>query len=291
MNQTEGSSTRNTAGAATGAAGISRARLQRLLDDPEALLWRHIGRPIKIDRGSLLVRAELAMAEKTIPVAYKRCGPRSVWKALCSLFRPSEARRDWNRARELVARGISTARPIVAIEPSLWCLNRQSYLATEWIESVENLHLFAWRLAEDPLPQRLRRAAICAESLGRLVGRMHARGISHRDLKGSNLLVRQQDDNLGDWPTVTYLIDMGGVRVIRRNPLRRTAGRHAADLARLAVSIEAHPWVTRSICLRFIQAYQAELPKPLPWKDLWRRVADRSRRLVEKKRRRGRPVL
>ncbi len=33
----------------------------------------------------------------------------------------------------------------------------------------------------------------------------------------------------------------------------------AADLARLAVSIQAHPWISRTIACRFLRAYQRQI--------------------------------
>jgi len=282
-------------GRAVVAPDVPQPQIEALCRDPAELLWGNIGRPVKIDRTSLMVRADLALPERTLHVAYKRYLPRNGWKTLCSLLRPSEVWRDWTTAHELVARGIPTATPVAVVTPS-WCqLDRRGYLATEWIKSTENLHMFAWRLAELPVGQRLRRAAVCAESLGRLIGKMHAQHISHRDLKGSNLLVKQ-DDVAGSWPTETYIVDMKGVRVFGRRTVRRAVARRVSDLARLAASIEAHPWVSFTVRLRFIRAYHVELGRVelnshLTWKHLWQAVAGRSRQLVEKKRRRGKPVL
>jgi tRNA A-37 threonylcarbamoyl transferase component Bud32 len=234
------------------------------------------------------VEADLQLREGLIHVAYKQYRPRNWWKSLCSLCRRSRARRNWHLARALMARGIATARPVAICETRRSRFFRPSYLATEWIESGENLHLYGWRLAGRPLRQRLRDAAGCAESLGRLVGQMHAERISHRDLKGANLLVVQPAGPQGHGRTATYLIDLDGLRFRRRlSPARR-----AADMARLAVGLEAHPWVTRSLCCRFLRAYIAQLPPGrVAFKTLWRAVAARSRRMARRMRRRGEEVL
>ncbi len=284
-------------GKAAATGGLSQSRLEDLLNDPEALLWQYIDHPVKIDHGGLIVRAELALAQGPVAVAFKRYRPRSSWKAFCSLFRPSAARRDWSRADGLLARRIPTARPLAMVEPSLFRRNRRSYLATQWIESAENLHLFGWRLADCPMRQRLSRAAVCAESLGRLIGKMHGQGISHHDLKPANLLVVQTPEPPSDWQTTTYLVDMGGIRVARRPTRTIAAASRARDLARLAAGIEAHAWVSHAIRLRFLRAYEHELaserklPGPTSWKVLWRDVAARSRRILKRKSRRGKPVL
>jgi tRNA A-37 threonylcarbamoyl transferase component Bud32 len=159
----------------------------------------------------------------------------------------------------------------------------ESYLATQWIDGAENLHLYGWRLAGVGADERIRRARACAESLGKLVGRMHAGGISHGDLKASNVLVVERAGGIE-----TYLIDAEDVRIARRLVHRR----QVRDLARLATSIAAHPWVTRSILCRFLRSYLRQLrPASIDWKRLWQEVTRRTRRLIDRKRRRGSSIL
>ena len=268
---------------AFGTHGLPQTDLKRLLADPAALLWRNLHRPVKIGHGSLMVEAELPISGVLVHVAYKQYRPRNWWKSLCNGFRRGRAEWAWRLGHDLLARGIPTARPLAMCRPRGPWFFRTSYLATEWIERAENLHLFFWRLAARPIDQRLRSAARCAESLGHLVGRMHASQIAHRDLKGANLLVARRGDRLA-----TYLVDVDGVRFCKRlSPTRR-----AANLARLAAGIEAHPWVTRTVCRRFLRAYASHFPRgTISWKPLWRRVSARSRHMVRRKRRGGQQVL
>ena len=202
---------RTPAGTAYGAGGLPAAELTRLLAHPEALVWRHLDRPVKLSHESLLVEAELPLAAGPALVAYKQFRPRGWWKTVCGRFRRSRARRGWELGRALLARGIATPRPLAACEPRKPWFFRTSYLATEWIAGGENLHLFGWRLADYPAPQRLRLACRCAINLGRLLGRMHAAGVVHRDLKAANLLAAQTHDNVA-----VYLVDLDGVRIGQR---------------------------------------------------------------------------
>jgi hypothetical protein len=97
------------------------------------------------------------------------------------------------------------------------------------------------------------------------------------------VLVVEQGDEVQ-----TYLIDAEDVRITRR----LSWWQRARDLARLATSLRAHPWVTRTILCRFLRAYAGQfLPGSVCWKRLWRQVARRSGRIAGRKRRRGEEVL
>ena len=287
---------------------LPRAELDKLLDCPDALLWSNLDRPVKLGHSSVMVRAALRLDDGPQAVAYKRTRAKNRAKAFLNLFRSSRAMRGWRLGHALLARGIATPRPIVVCEPGLanrlsisqaW-QERAAYLATQWVDGAENLHLWAWALSERPPHARMKLAAECALSLGRLVGRMHARQISHGDLKGSNVLVvdRRTTDKaeMPDTPEMpdapemldTLLIDLDGVRIHKRL-LRK---RRVADLMRLATSVAGHPWVNNSLRRRFLAAYAAEFPRgAVCWKTLWREVARKSGKLIAKKRKRGDAIL
>ena len=262
---------------------FARAELTQLLYDPDALLTKNLSRPVKLERGSLIVQAELPLKERETRVIYKRYRPWNWQKALLGKLRPGRALRGWYLGHALLQRRIATARPVAVCDLRRPWYRCQSYLAIEWVEGSENLHLYAWKLAGENAEERFRRAAQCAHSLGALIGRMHARQVTHGDLKGSNLLVVEKDAGVQ-----TYLVDTDGVRIADR----LTPRQRAVDLARLAVSVEAHPWVSRTVHLRFLRAYAREFaPQEVPWKSLWYDVSRRSRQITRRKKRRGEPVL
>ena len=283
MSPTNDQLLRTASGTAIGIDGMGQSQLRRLAESPTDLLWQNFARPVKIGRSSLIVEAELPLGGRSVHVAYKRYCPRNWWKALCGLLRRSRALHGWHAARLLLAHDVATARPVAVAHGRGWRSRGVSYLATEWIAHAENLHQFGWRLAGCASQVRLRQAARCAESLGRLIGRMHAARIANRDLKGTNILVVQSEADLR-----TYLIDLDGVnRYESLSPARR-----AANLARLAAGLEAHRWVTPAVCRRFLRAYAEEFPPhAIRWKPLWRDVAARAARLVLHKRRCGKPLL
>lgn len=270
-------------GSAYGIRGLPKDDLARLLSNPEQLLWRNLERPVKLGHSSLAVEAEIEVDGRPTRVLYKRFRARSGLRGLLAQMCGTRAVRAWYSGHALLERNIPTARPVAACEISLPGRRRQGYLATEWIEGAENLHLFGWRLASRPPKERFRRAAECAESLGEMLGRMHSRQIVHGDLKGGNLLVVDRNQQLQ-----TYVIDADDVRIQRRlAPADR-----ASDLARLVTSLSAHPWVSRTVGCRFFRAYSRQFPRgEVDWKWLWRDSVRRSLRLIERKHRRREPVL
>ena len=262
---------------------FARAELIQLLHDPDALLTKNLSRPVKLDRGILIVQADLPLKEGQTRVIYKRYGPRNWKKALVGKLRPGRALRGWYLGHALLRRRIATARPIAVCDLRKPWYRCQSYLAIEWIEGSENLHLYAWKLAGEDVDERFRRVVQSAESLGTLIGRMHARQVTHGDLKASNILVVEKDAGVE-----TYLVDTDDVRISDRLAPRQ----RAVDLARLAVSIEAHAWVSPTVHLRFLRAYAREFaPQEVSWKSLWHDVSRRSRKITRRKKRRGDPLL
>ena len=139
----------------------------------------------------------------------------------------------------MLARGIATAEPLLLCQPRSLLERGSGYLATRWIEGSTNLHLYLWDLARRAPAERRRRMRQLAVTLGRLLGRLHARGAMNRDLKALNLVVVEQPDQVA-----AYLVDVDAVRFCRRVSDRS----RAIDLARLATrNLDMHAWATRAV--------------------------------------------
>jgi tRNA A-37 threonylcarbamoyl transferase component Bud32 len=261
------------------------ADLQRLLADPARPIHEHRHAPRKLSHSSLVIEARLPLADGPATVAYKRSRDKSWWKAALGRLRAlahlpgGRARRGWQLGHALLERGIATPRPLAMIMPGAG--RGESFLATAWIDGALDLHQFAWRLAGLPAAERRHRTRQAAASLGKLIGRMHHWRISHRDLKGCNLLLVERPDGVAAW-----LIDLDAVRIGRW----LSADGRARDLARLAASALAHDWLTATDRLRFLRVYLRELDQPGDWRPLWRDVARRCGTLVRSMRRRGQPL-
>jgi tRNA A-37 threonylcarbamoyl transferase component Bud32 len=269
-------------GAGYAVRDLARRDLAALLDDPDRPMTAPGSQIIKESLGSYVVRTQFVLDGRATTAAYKRARYRSWRKALLAVFRRSRSLRAWHLGHALRERGIDIARPVCVCEPHSGWLRWQSYLATQWIDG-DHLHDFLRRAQASSPDQRRRMTRDCAIVVGRLLGRMHAWNIGHRDLKAANLMLAQGQGRLS-----AYLIDLDGVRVVRRLSERR----RARNLARLATSMEAHPWVTRSDKLRLLRAYLAVSPlDERDWKWFWRQAARRSRALTSDMRASGREVL
>ena len=263
-------------------------KLIQLLETPGQLLEANLHRPHKLSHRSVVVQADLELDDGPTLVAYKRVRPRNWWKTLLHYFRRNPAMEAWYYGHALLLRGIATARPLAVVKRSRLGLPAEGYLATQWIEGASNLHVYAWQLSRRPMAERSRRARQVADSLGRLLGRMHSWHVSHRDLKGCNILVVERPDSVA-----CYLIDADSVRISRH----LSAFFRAYNLGRLATSLEAHAWVTRGDRLRFFRAYLSELHRrdprawPANWKQGWHSVARATRHIVRRLTRGGREVV
>jgi tRNA A-37 threonylcarbamoyl transferase component Bud32 len=180
--------------------------------------------------------------------------------AFKDLFRPSRARRVWITANGLQMRGICTARPIAYVERRRFRVLLESYLITEGVGGVGLLEM-SRRFAESGA-SFLKKRRLVGEIAG-LVRRLHERGVSHRDLKGQNILIREEDP--GRFAAV--LVDLDGVRLGRIGWRRRVR-----DLARLARSFRDQSAVTRTDHVRFLRTYLGRAEQS-SWRRLWHRVA------------------
>jgi len=268
-------------GTAHAVRDLSADELRRTLNAPDRLLAARFDRPIKLSHTSVVVESEVTLAGQAMPVALKRCRSKTWWKGLLTHVRGTKARLAWYRGQALLSRRINTARPLAIVESRRAAFMREGFAITAWIDGATNLHLYGWELATRDRQERHRRARQLAVSLGQLIGRLHLWRISHRDLKGCNLLAAERPDDVE-----TYLIDLDGLK------LRRwfTPQARWRDLARLAASCQAHPWISHSDRLRFLRAYfrvQEDPAMRREWKRWWREIDVRATRVTKRLAQRG----
>jgi serine/threonine protein kinase len=275
-----------------------RDGLIRLIDAPELPFRAHTRDIVKADRCAVVVRAEMPVGGRMQSVAYKQVRRRGLWKRLTGLLGGNRTLRAWRMGHRLAALGVTTSRPVAVVVPPWIRPGRPSYLTTEWVAGA-NLTQFADGLERLEPRRRQRRLHAAAAALGELLGRMHAAGVSHRDLKAGNLfLVRDEghgrkgrgarDEGREDSESLrAVVIDLDGAAVWPWVPMWL----RVRNLGRFAFACETSFPLSHSVRRRFLAAYLRAAGRPAgEWKSLWARVGRRSRSVARRKRHPCRPA-
>ena len=169
---------------------------------------------------------------------YRVRGKSERWKYA---FLPSRAAREWRALTELESAGFPTPRPIAMFEERDGRWLREAGLVMELLEEVYPVPdlVFADPSGEPARDELLR-------SCGRLVARLHHKGIGHPDLHLGNFLGNPDDS------TDVRLVDLHAVHHLSvvRSPRRRS------DLAKLIHSLGGD--IDRHSVRQVIEAYLAE---------------------------------
>jgi tRNA A-37 threonylcarbamoyl transferase component Bud32 len=265
-------------------ADLDSAVLAALLDDPDEPFRRPGIRFLKNSRSSKVVEFDVPVAGRVERAVYKRFEVKSRTGPWLSLLRQTPALRSWAHGHALRERCLSTARPLAVLHRRRAGLLCRGYLLTLKISDAVELPGFLDRRLSLPCRERLAGIRPLIDQIARFVRHMHRRGVSHRDLKGPNLLISQPEQK---HPAEVCVIDLVGVTLTRR--LRRE--RRVQNLARLNASVGNHPSLTRTDLVRFLRVYlQWGIKGKSGWKDWWREIAAATRAKQERNARNGRPL-
>lgn len=234
--------------------------------------WNEIVQPLFQDPGALFTRPGVRLFKNNprrttaglIPSSsgslfVKRYNYRGVIYALKDLFRSSRARRVWIVANGLRRREIQTPFPYAYLERCRFGVALQGYLISEGVEGL-GLHESFCRLRESG--DWIRRKRQLVRDVAALVRTLHERGVSHRDLKEQNILVREEASGR----LSPLLLDLDGVRFICVGWRQR-----AREVARLARAFPDRSALSDTDRVRFLHAYLGPKHQHL-WKDLWHQI-------------------
>ena len=153
-----------------------------------------------------------------LSVVIKRVRCLSLMHGVGSLFTGAAAQQSLRGALILRRKGFDTPTPIAAIESRVWNLPRVSYYVAAEITDGNSLRVFWQRtLPAFPRVATLGKRMQVLRDVAGLLHRLHANGIFHRDLKGSNVLLREDELNQS---RQYCLVDVGEVR--ERHSVPRT---------------------------------------------------------------------
>ena len=139
---------------------------------------------------------------------------RSACDFIKHLVRASRARRAFKAALMLEKNGFETPAVIAMGECKASFFDRGNFLVTLEVENAKQIYQFIPESMENFTKEQLQDKRELIRAFGRTVGRMHARGIFHGDLKVVNVLARQEKSG---WRF--FFIDNERTKKFRRLPV------------------------------------------------------------------------
>lgn len=188
---------------------------------------------------SSVSRVTLRTRHGALDVAVKWNHPRGLRGILSDALAGSRAARAASGARRLARIGIPHPETVAIAERRVLGLVTQSFLLNRFLDDAAPLPARMPALRRD----RRRRRAL-ADHLGETLGRLHAAGLDHSDLKHSNLLVGA-DDRIA-------LLDLDTLEPPRA-PGWRQRVRALGQLE--AYAVDLYPWLPRTERTRFLRGY------------------------------------
>jgi tRNA A-37 threonylcarbamoyl transferase component Bud32 len=236
--------------------------------------WSNLSLPIKRSRSSCVCRGTLSLGENTLPVVAKYRERKKYFDILLDCFRPSRALRAWKISYAMIHRGIPTAFPLAVMERRIGPFLSASIFITE--DLAPAIHLMACltnSLNDLPEKKQIAVKRTLCDQLASILKKMHRAGFVHRDLKATNILVRNMPFSPApDIDTETLqvvLVDTDSV-VWKR---KFTEANEIRVIRRLARSIDLTTTITRTDRARFLRSYLTRFGSGRPdWKSLWRKI-------------------
>jgi tRNA A-37 threonylcarbamoyl transferase component Bud32 len=205
--------------------GAIDGALSTILDDPDGVVDR-ASSPLKRGRSATVVRVA--------PYVLKRFQQKRPWNRVFDRIREDRGRRSLGLAAALEAAGVATPRVVATARRIRFGLVACAYLVTEELATATTLLALidTGGIGDGVL-----------EEVGAAISRIHAAGLSHRDLKASNLMI--------DAAGRVFFVDLDGVR--RR---RVTKTRRDADLSRLFRDFDRRPELASTWRAAVIEGYR-----------------------------------
>jgi tRNA A-37 threonylcarbamoyl transferase component Bud32 len=261
---------------------LPETMVESMIDDPHRWMEQNAIHWWKRGRTTQVAEANYQDGDRTRGVIVKRYAYQPWREWIATIARDNPATRAWRNGMSLRLRELPTPKPLLLTHRRRWGMLVESFLITERVEDGVPVDRYLSEKCQR-VPIGERRRAVCAfiEQVGRLLRQMHERGITHPDLKATNLLVSESKQG---GPARFSFIDLDGVKTWQRVPEEEMI----QNLARFAVGFRSHPYVTRADRVRFLRVYLGEHRFRSIWKPLWRKLALWGERKIERNRRRGR---
>lgn len=191
-------------------------------------------------------------------VYLKRYLYRSTWDFIKHLVRASRAKRAFKATLMLERNGLKAPIIVAMGEYKSTFLDRGNFLVTFEVEDAKHIYKFLPESIENLSKKQLRDKRELIRAFGRTVGRMHAAGIVHGDLKVVNVLARKEESG---WRF--FFIDNERTKKFYRLP----AWLRLKNLVQM--NMHQSPPLTNSDRMRFFKAYTQENPGVARKRNKW----------------------
>jgi serine/threonine protein kinase len=134
------------------------------------------------------------------------------------LFRRSKAWKGWLMGNGLVVRGIADITPLALLERRRWGLRQEAFLVMESPPDYRELRSYLQEICGDPHLHREKKQAFI-KALAAFMASLYNLKVAHRDLKISNILVKENGNGwcfaLTDWEDIGLDREISGKRLIK----------------------------------------------------------------------------
>jgi len=236
--------------------------LEQALSAGEKSLQEHYKlTPVLSSRTSRVYKFSTSFNGTERLIYFKQYLFRSNWDFIKHLVRPSRARRAFKASLILGKNGFEAPVIIAVGECKTSFLDRENFLVTVEVEGAKKIYQFIPNKTDDLTKEQLGAKRRLLRAFGQTVGRMHAAGIFHGDLRLGNILAKEENNG---WHF--FLIDNERTRKFRRLPSRL----RLKNLVQ--VNMLNSDGITKTDRMRFFKSY---LQKNVDIQDIYKKLTNK----------------
>jgi tRNA A-37 threonylcarbamoyl transferase component Bud32 len=246
------------------------------LKNPKKLMdaWICQTLPIKKSRAARVCRGTLNIGQNKIPVVAKYRSSKKFLDPIWDCFRASRAIRAWKISFAMIHRQIPVAFPLAVLERRVGpFLTETLFLAEDVTPSTHLLAFITNTLPEIPQARQYAFKRTLSDQLAKLIRKMQTNNFVHRDLKGTNILIKNATlcYHAGLHPENLELVLVDLDSVVRKNKLSEKD--ILRPYLRLAAVADLCPYLSKTDRARFLKTALTHFGSGRPdWKSLWRKI-------------------
>jgi tRNA A-37 threonylcarbamoyl transferase component Bud32 len=246
---------------------------QTLLAGKEELHKRYHTTAVRSSKFTSMCKFIVRFGDVERVIYFKEYFFRSTWDFVKHLFRSSRARRALKAALMLAENGFESPAIVAMGQCRFVFFTIRNFVATLGVENGRSVYQIIADKQYGPNTGQFQMKRSLAGSFGRTIGRMHAEGIFHGDLRLGNVLARKELDG---WRF--FFLDNERTKKFRRLPAR-------LRLKNLVQINMFEPWLASNTDrMRFFKEYWAENKRSKVGKtSLIKKVLKKTRRRLKKK--------